>query len=185
MSADQISHLILKHECIVFDACCLITIHTSGHMQQMLSTVSPRIVVPDYIFQQEISSFDAEEQRRKGVFVVEASNDNLYANMVKFAGYGLDNGESFVCALAEQNGWAIATDDRQARRICGTYLPHLQVIDTPTIINHWALQSKPTHDALHAALLAVQTKGKYRPRRAHPLTAWWLNAVNITSSLDA
>jgi hypothetical protein len=76
-------------------------------------------------------------------------------------------------AIAVHHNWAIATDDRAARRLCQRHYPETQLISTPELMKHWAETARPEKSILSDALRDVESRANYLVGRRHPLYEWW------------
>ena len=73
--------------------------------------------------------------------------------------------------IASSRGWALATDDRKARRTASGL--EVSVLTTPQIMKKWEATGNPTPRELGAALDRIQNHARYRPPRDSDLFEWW------------
>ena len=66
----------------------------------------------------------------------------------------LGDGEAACFAIAKQRGWALATDDRRARRLAAE--SSLAVVTTPELVKLWAGNTKASDEEIVAVLQNIQ-----------------------------
>jgi predicted nucleic acid-binding protein len=90
---------------------------------------------------------------------------------VQFAG-DLDDGEAMSLAICRARGYALATDDRKARRIAG----QLQLLSTSQIFHHWANRTGAAAGELKRVLSAIELRARFIPPHDDPLREWWIQS---------
>ncbi len=55
--------------------------------------------------------------------------------------------------------------------------PHLQILSTLEVVKHWSEEANINLAEVRIALKAIRVKGRYIPRRNHPLLSWWKGIV--------
>lgn len=83
----------------------------------------------------------------------------------------LDDGEAATLAVAESRGFAVATDDRKARRILTTLDPQPPVTSTAAIVRAWA--ESRSHAEVRECLRLIQRRASFLPPRNDPDGDWW------------
>src|SRR5947208_17094709 len=102
------------HNCIILDACCVITLYITERMGDILGSVPKPFVIADYVFRNEILRFDLQALIDQGLLtVVSPGSEEEQDTFIDFAVH-LDDGEAMTGAIAVHRNWAIATDDRKA-----------------------------------------------------------------------
>ena len=118
--------ITLRHTYVILDACCLITLHESGHMADILESIPSSVAVAAYVRDEEILRFDLQPFIDRGlIFIVDLESEDEENTAVDFAFMLRDNGEAFTGAIALHRNWAIGTDDRQAREFFSRETPQL------------------------------------------------------------
>ena len=93
---------------------------------------------------------------------------------VKFAA-DLDDGEAMSLAICRARGYALATDDRKARRIAGQLaLPSVQLLSTSQLVHHWAVRTGAAPGELKRILSAIELRARFIPPHDDPLREWWM-----------
>jgi len=87
----------------------------------------------------------------------------------------LGDGEAACFAIATQRGWALATDDRRARRLAAE--SSLAVITTPELVKVWAEKTKATDEEIAVVLQNIQRFAYFTPRGNAPEYAWWARCL--------
>jgi predicted nucleic acid-binding protein len=95
---------------------------------------------------------------------------------VQFAG-DLDDGEAMSLAICRARGYALATDDRKARRIAGQLAPPtVQLLSTSQIFHHWANRTGAAAGELKRVLSAIELRARFIPPHDDPLREWWIQS---------
>jgi hypothetical protein len=85
----------------------------------------------------------------------------------------LEDGEAEAAALAIVRGYALATDDRKARRVVAERSAGLRLYSTLEIIREWQICCAVSDASVATALRRVADRATYQPRRTDPLWDWW------------
>ncbi len=83
----------------------------------------------------------------------------------------LGDGEAACFAIATKRGWALATDDRRARRFAAE--SSLAVITTPELVKLWAENTRASDEEIAEVLQNIQRFAYFTPRANSPQFAWW------------
>jgi hypothetical protein len=83
----------------------------------------------------------------------------------------LDDGEAATLTLAEARVFAVATDDRKARRILTTLDPQPSVTSTAAIVRAWA--NGRDDNEVSECLRLIQRRASFLPPRNDPDGDWW------------
>ena len=76
----------------------------------------------------------------------------------------LDDGEAMSLAICRSRGYALATDDRKARRIAGQLaLPKVEIITTSQVMHRWAIGTAASPREVKRALSAIELTGSVHP----------------------
>jgi predicted nucleic acid-binding protein len=94
------------------------------------------------------------------------------ATFVEFAAQ-LDDGEAATCALARHRGYAVATDDRSARRLLPMGAPAMRIYSTLDLMRQWCDVRTFRPAEIGQVLNDVRERGRFLPPRANPLRPWW------------
>lgn len=176
------------HAYLIIDACGVINLAASGHMKDILVATRQSIAVATYVRDVEALRIDGRmvggvkgpDERidlqpliDDGLLeLVQPDSEAEDNTFVDFA-VEVDDGEAITGAIAVHRGWAIGTDDKDARRLLARVAPHLQLVSTPEFIKHWADQAQPSPDIIRAVLGDIRARGHYAPPKQHQLRGWW------------
>jgi len=98
---------------------------------------------------------------------------------VQFAA-DLDDGEAMSLAICRGRGYALATDDRKARRIAGRLaVPTVQLLSTSQVVQHWAVRTGAAPGELKRILSAIELRARFIPPHNDPLRGWWMRARSL------
>jgi predicted nucleic acid-binding protein len=87
----------------------------------------------------------------------------------------LGDGEAACFALAAKRGWALATDDRRARRLAAE--SSLTVITTPELVKLWAENAHANNEEIGTVLRNIQRFAYFTPRANAPEHDWWMGSL--------
>lgn len=87
----------------------------------------------------------------------------------------LGDGEAACFAIAAKRGWALATDDRRARRLAAE--SSLAVITTPELVKLWAKNTNASDEEIVMVLENIQKFAYFTPRASAPEYAWWVGCL--------
>jgi predicted nucleic acid-binding protein len=175
--------VVIRHDHIVLDACCIINIAATGELDHILEAIPPRFVVSSYVMKREVLTFintsggeipiNLTETVAKGLILeadIDYSNESDANLIVALEASNLDTGEAESAAIAINRNWAIATDDKRAIKVITQAAPKIQILTTPELIKCWVDKlSVPDHRVRKA----VQSIRRYTPPITHPLFNWW------------
>jgi predicted nucleic acid-binding protein len=87
----------------------------------------------------------------------------------------LGDGEAACFAIAANRGWALATDDRRARRFAADAT--LAVVTTPELVKLWAENTHASDEEIVAVLQDIQRFAYFTPRANAPEYGWWVGCL--------
>jgi predicted nucleic acid-binding protein len=87
----------------------------------------------------------------------------------------LGDGEAACFAIAAKRGWALATDDRRARRLAAE--SSLAVITTPELVKLWAENTQASDEEIAAVLQNIERFAYFTPRASAPKYGWWISCL--------
>lgn len=171
---------------LFLDACCVINLYATGHVEEILSALPYRVAVSRLVADKEVLSIRSatdiagrpdrelvslEALENSGQLAIrEITSCEEKAEFVRFAAQ-LDEGEASVCSLAVVHGGGVATDDRKALRILGEQ--GVSTVQTPELLFDWVRQGQVPEARVKEALLAVRDRARFHPRRSAPHFQWW------------
>ena len=163
---------------IILDACCILNLSASGNLLEILVAIPARVAVSQVVKQEELKTLPGPEKELEAAIaqgllvVVDFESEEEEITYINYA-VDLDDGESATGAIAVCRGWAIATDDKGAKSFFAREVPNLQVVSTLEMVKHWSETVELELSALRDVLLSIRVKGRYMPRKNHPLRDWW------------
>jgi len=183
------AEIVFPHGYVILDACCVINLHESEKMSDILASLQAFVAVTDYVYQEEIlppeeggasKLLPLVESGLLTVTVLE-SEDEMIA-FVNFAAV-MDDGEASSSAIAVSRGWAIATDDQKAIRFLEQNVSGVKIVTTLDLVKHWVDREHPPAEAVRMALENIRNRARYIPHARHPLFRWW--NTHISDGADA
>lgn len=165
--------LVINHDCIILDACCLINIHASGHMKEILECVPKSVAVAAYVKEREIKSFSLEPfLKQKLLRVVAPKSEQEYELLANFATQ-MDDGESVTGAIALSRNWAIGTDDRRAIEVIQNASLAMQIVSSLALLKNWTDERGESEMMIRNCLFKLKRDASYSPGEDHELYPWW------------
>jgi hypothetical protein len=173
------------------DACCLIDLLASGHVEAILRAASFDWHLPSAV-QGEVQhvrqhdpaqpgqvlkvAVDLSPLIASGVLHRCAPNDQTEQDrFVHYAAQFRSDGEAMCIALAEQRGWAFVSDDRKAIRVAQQ--AGLTVMSCPALVKRWADVTKPDQATLCKVLQDIQVLAQFKPNPTMPEYQWWVDEL--------
>lgn len=165
--------LAINHDCIILDACCLINIHASGHMKEILECVPKSVAVAAYVKEREIRRFTLEPFiKQKLLHIAAPKSEQEFELLANFATQ-MDDGESVTGAIALSRNWAIGTDDRLAIDVIRNASPTLQIVSSLALIKNWTDERGESEMMVRNCLVKLKRDASYTPKQDHELYQWW------------
>lgn len=183
------SGLTFQHECVIFDACCVINLYATDCMGAILNAAPVQCAVSSFVKEKEaLGVFDGVDGGGNSIRtpinlqpfidtgilnIVVPDWSRLSPHIVVLAQGGMRGmGEKISGAIARDKNWAIATDDRDAQGRFARLMPTHQVVTTLDFIRHWADIENIADDVLRDVLAKIRTRGKAELAKSHPLYNW-------------
>ena len=177
---------------VLLDASCLINLYATGRLRDIALAVPYRLGVADYVLEREAlyvwrpGASVAEETRvpvdlehlvEKGVIrVMRLESEEEERTFVDLAAL-MDDGEAVTGAIALHRGYAVATDDRKARRILAERPRSITLVSTLELLKLWDEQTSVSGTELRGALVAMKFGASYSPGERDPLYGWWRSVM--------
>lgn len=175
----------------VIDACCLIDLLATGHVEAILRAAGLDWHLPSavegevqHVRQHDLTqpgqflkvAVDLTPLKTSGVLPVCAPGDQTEQDrFVHYAAQFRSDGEAMCIAVAEQRGWVVATDDRKAIRVAQQ--AGLTVVSCPELVKRWADATKPDQATLHKVLQDIQVLAQFKPNSSMPEYQWWVDEL--------
>jgi len=168
---------------IVVDACILINLEATGQLDAIARILGLDLIVTEPA-SAEVGSLrievdgvkqtvpiQLERHIRLGALTITALRPEELSTYVELA-LELGDGEASSIAVAANRRYAIATDDRKARRVSSERgLP--EPIRTSEIIRGYCEQVGCHSGMVNELLRAVQQRASFVPPRSDPNLDWW------------
>ena len=178
---------------ILLDASCLLNLYSTGRLRNILDALPQHFAVAAYVRDVEVIYTWRQNPAGKGeikeavdltavindglLVVIDLEGPEVTATFVDLASV-MDDGEAISGALAAHHGFALATDDRKARREFGVRLPSTGLVSTLELMKWWSEVASVTKNELRAALEAMISGASYVPGRSDPLYEWWRETLD-------
>ncbi len=168
---------------IIVDACVLINLEATGQLDLIARTLGLDLLVTESARAEvgslrdefggviQIVPIQLERHTNSGSLAVIALEPNELPTFVELA-LALGDGEASSIAVAASRGFAIATDDRKARRISiERGLP--EPLRTTAILRAYCGRAQSAAPVVRDLLWAVQQRANFVPPRSDPDRDWW------------
>ena len=173
---------------LLLDASCLLNLCATDRLREIALALPFRLGVADYVIEHEAlyvwrRDLVGTEERRVSVDLSLLVEEDLVRVMgleseeeertfVDLASQ-MDDGEAVTGAIALHRGYAVATDDRKARRVLAERAASISLVSTLELLKLWAESALVPERELRAALVAKRTGASYLPGERDPLYGWW------------
>lgn len=172
---------------MVWDACTTLNLMATGHAPEILTCFGGPSYIVKQVREGEVFTLrPLPEEDPKGNLVpvdllplIRAGILNEVeltpaeeATFVTFAAH-VDDGEARSSAVAAHRGLTLVTDDKASIRLVQGLAPPVGVLTTLDWVKRWVDEQAVDDATLGAALRRIEICAHYRPRRTHPLKAWW------------
>jgi hypothetical protein len=177
------------HDTLILDANCVINLYASQRMAEILATIPPNITIATYVAEREAQTVfgppdDAGKRMREPIRlqplidadllqIISIESEQEAEYFATFSAMTRDRGEAVTGAIALHHNWAIALDDKNARRLFTNHAGHLQLVYTLEIVKHWVDAASPSHSEIISTLQNIRQRARYAPTKFHPLWDWW------------
>ena len=175
---------------LLLDASCLLNLYATGRLLEVAQALPWQLAVVDYVMEQEalfVRTIEQHEEQGETVpvdlsqfidggliLVVSLEGPGEQAYFVELAAE-LDDGEAMTGAIAINRGFAVAIDDRKARRVLERKDPGLRLVSTLELVHRWSVGV--SGEEVNRALQAMRYGAWYVPGNRDPLYGWWRNMV--------
>jgi hypothetical protein len=173
------------------DACCLIDLLASGHVDAILKAAGIDWYLPSAV-QGEVLHVRQYDLAKPGQFrkedvdlapligsgLLKLCGPNDQHEQDRFVHYAVQfrsDGEAMCIALAERRGWALATDDRKAVRVAQQ--AGLTVLNCPELVKRWADAVRPDHATMRKVLRDIEALAQFKPNPVMPEYQWWIDEL--------
>ena len=171
----------------VLDTCVLINLLATDRITEVVRFIAPTCLVCSAVSGEslylrpleadgKVEPVDLSPLIDAGVLTacqIEGSaEEELYVNYA----LELDDGEAMSLAIAQSRNFALATDERKARRIVRENIAQLSIISTTEIINAWS--EGKDRDEIIAVVRSIFARARFRPPDSDPLASRWNELLN-------
>ncbi len=172
-----------SHDCIILDACCIISLYASGKMRPILEAIPKSLSVAAYVKDNEALNIYIRPNNKEAIDLEPFINDNILLvvdieteeekNTYIDLSMKLDDGEAITGAIALNRNWAMATDDAATTRLLQSGISDIALVSTLELVKNWFEVNKENEEIVRETLSNIRVRGKYEPNRNHPLRGWW------------
>lgn len=181
------SDIPVFRDCMILDACCMINLVASDHIENILYTIPTIKTLSQHVRDQEVrhiydddgtkASIDLKPLFDKTLLqLVDLENEdeqNTVVNLASLSNGSMGNGEAISASIAIHRDWTFATDDKDAILLLQKNQPQLPIVTTPDLLKYWVTVDNPSDDVVREVLLKIQKRARYRPHTDHHLELWW------------
>ena len=180
---------------LLLDASCLLNLYATGRIADIAAALPWQLAVVDYVLEHEtlyIRATGGYEESGATVpvdlsplieagllLVLGLEEPGEQAHFVELAA-DLDDGEAMTGAMAINRSFAVAIDDRKARRVLGEKAPELRLLSTLELLHLWS--AAVPDEEVGRALRAMRHGARYAPGQRDRLYSWWLDQMERSSA---
>jgi predicted nucleic acid-binding protein len=176
----------------LIDACSVINLWASRHMEEILRALPHATAVVDIVAKEalhvrrragaageiELERIDLEILVPTGcISKMTFGSDEELKRFVEFAAE-IDDGEAATCAIAVERGLSVITDDRKAQRLLRERFPQTRIITTSEVLKVWSDSGNLSDAAIGQVLRDIRDCARFIPRRQDPLHEWWTKLIS-------
>lgn len=168
---------------LLVDACVLINLVASGHLEEILAANEVSLVAVEEVIEETLYIRDAADpgQLREidmnrlqamghvRVIKLEGSEEDKF---VELAGR-LDDGEAATLAAGMNRSLTVATDDKAALRLIDELDLEVGTTSTSKLLRAWADSDPDAGEMVVEALRRIERLASYKPNLADPNHDWW------------
>jgi hypothetical protein len=175
----------------VIDACCMIDLLASGHMEAILPAAGFDWHLPSAV-QAEVQYARQHDPSQPGQLLrvtVDLSplvasgllqpcaprNQAEQDRFVHYAARFRSDGEAMCLALAEERSWVVASDDRKAIQVA--LRSGLNIVSCPELVKRWADANSPDQATLGKVLQDIELLAQFKPYPSLPYYQWWVDEL--------
>ena len=178
---------------VLLDASCLINLYATARLRDIALALPYPFGVAAYVAERETQyvwrsgASVAEEERvpvdleplvEEGpIRVMSLESEAEEGTFVDLASM-MDDGEAVTGAIALHRGYAVATDDRKARRVLAERAESVRIVSTLELLKLWGETASVSEAELREALSAMESGASYLPGEREPLYGWWRAAMH-------
>lgn len=173
-----------------WDACCALNLIATRRAADILSALNAPSYIVREVLEAEVLTLRALPEDDLAQPLITADLSPVIASgalqlvtlsaeeQVTFTAFAseMDDGEARSAAVAHHRGICLVTDDRVSLRVADAHA--VRTLTTPEWVQRWTVTAKPDTKALHDCLYRIEVCARYRPRRLHPLYAWWMGGLS-------
>jgi predicted nucleic acid-binding protein len=90
----------------------------------------------------------------------------------------LDDGEAESVAIAESRHFALATDDKKARRLIQNEGIKIELWSTCSLLQLWQNKCSVSDADMKIVIGSIFSRARYRPKGGHPDYDWWVGLLS-------
>lgn len=169
---------------ILLDSCVLLNLLSSGRIEEIVDSLDGTIYVcaevqreSFYIVEDEetteVIPIDLEPFVTSGLFTQCDIKGHMEAARLMEFSQLLDDGEAHTLSIAICRSYAVATDDKKARKIFRANSESSKLISTSDILRNWAERNSIPDDVLRDVLVNIERKARFTPPSSDSNAKWW------------
>ena len=173
---------------LIQDACVLINLLGSGRFRDIaagcglefaiVSAVSTETLYLHNPDPSEREQIDLQPLINDGILkILDPENEQEKLRYIELA-LSLDDGEAESVAIAESRNYALATDDKKARRMIQNENIKIELWSTCSLLQSWQKKSSVSDEDMKNALKNILSRARYHPKAGHPNYDWWMALIS-------
>ncbi len=173
---------------VIQDSCVLINLLASGRFEDIASGCDFRfaiasVVAQEALFLRNAGSGEHEKINLQPIIecgVLEILAVETEAEKLRYIEMALelDDGEAESVAIAEARHFALATDDKKARKVIQRRGLKIELWSTGALLQHWQTKCSISDADMGGVLARISSCAKYHPKFGHPDFAWWARLLS-------
>lgn len=175
-------------ELVLLDASCLLNLYATGRLRDIAAAQPYSLGAADYVVRQEalytLRPAPGERTYERVPMNMDPLVDEGVVQVLHLEGQEeagtfvdlaalVDDGEAITAALAFHRGFALAIEDRKARRLFAKYTPTVPLVSTLQLLRQWEQAPSVEPSELREASLAMRHGSSSVASEQDSLYEWW------------
>jgi predicted nucleic acid-binding protein len=173
---------------LIQDACVLINLLGSGRFNDIAAGCGLDFAIVSAVAREALYLHNPDPNVREKIDldylikdgtlkILDPETENEKLRYIELA-LSLDDGEAESVAIAESRHFALATDDKKARRLLQNEGIKIELWSTCSLLQLWQNKCSISDGDMKIVLENIFSCARYRPKAGHPDFVWWMNILS-------
>lgn len=173
---------------LIQDACVLINLLGSGRFNDLAAGCGIEFAIVSAVSRETLYLHSPDPSVREQINlqplikdgtlkILDPENENEKLRYIELA-LSLDDGEAESVAIAESRHFALATDDKKARKLIQNEGIKIELWSTCSLLQLWQNQCSVSDADMKIVIENIFNRARYRPKNGHPGFDWWVGLLS-------